>query len=124
MAANQGVADKPILITPRTLVGIIGAVIVATIASYMWIFATFVTATTFEAHASDFSEHIEAQTIWQLETRLEDISDQRMKLQMVGITPQNRDFDRDLQKREDKLTKQISCLQQNGKHCLRKSEPS
>lgn len=122
--AERGVARTPILITPETLVKIIGGVAVATVLSYIWAFTTFATVATFEAHASDFQDHVEATTIWQLETRLEDISDQRTKLKIAGINSANRDYDNDLKKRESKLRKSIDCLQSDGKHCLRKSQTS
>ena len=125
--AERGTAEVPILITPKTLVTIIGAVSVATIASYMWIFATFVTATAFDAHANDFQTHIEATTVWQLETRLEDITDQRWMLQQRmlqpgGSTADNRRRDHDLEKRESKIFNQITCIKQEGNHCLAQPE--
>jgi len=112
--------------------------ILGTVAAYAWIFTTFVTHADLGNHtqktdhvvdarvtqlASDFHSHVEATTIWQLETRLEDISDKRWSLKERmeapdGNTRDNRDKDRELQKRESKLNKEISCLQQSGKHCL------
>jgi len=94
----------------------------AAIGADIWIFSTFATLASVDAHASDFRYHVEATTIWQLETRLEDVSDRRSTLISDGITPKNSDYANDLEKREKKLTKQISCLQSNGKHCLSKTD--
>jgi len=112
------------------------------ITTYGIILATFVTHGDLENHtkatdhvlsariellADNFQYHVAATTVWQLETRLEDISDKRWSLktrmeETNGNTRDNRDRDRDLEKRETKLQQQISCLQQAGKHCLNNSE--
>lgn len=122
-ANEKETIEKIIKITPRTLALIIGTIMTFAISGYIWLFATFVTTATFSAHAHEFAEHIEAQTIWALQTRMEDVSDQRWLLQQKmdepnGNTMERRTRDRELMRRELKLKDQISCLKTGGNHCL------
>lgn len=138
MAQAKGIADKPILITPRTILAMIAGTIAGTAIGVVWVFATFVTQDDLVTHtnflktevvtlAGDFQQHVEATTIWQLETRLEDNTDKRRALKQRmgepgGNTVDNRIYDADLENRETKLSKSITCLQNSGSHCLNSAD--
>jgi len=122
--AEKGVADNPILITPRTLAGIITAVAMATIGAYIWIFSTFVTIASFDAHANDFQQYIEGQNVRMLQLALTDAKDKLWELEVRMDEPggdnlTNQKRKHELQQRIDDKESTIHCLQNNGEHCLK-----
>lgn len=123
MAAAKGLADKPVLITPRTLLSIFGAVVFSTIAVYAWIFSTFVTVATFNAHAADFHNYVVGQDVRILKVQVTDANDKLWELERRikepgGNTQSNLDRKRDLKKRVVAKEKIITCIQTEGIHCL------
>ena len=134
----KGIVDKPFLITLRTIIIMVFGAITGTAIGVVWVFATFVTQDDLVTHTSsiktevgtlagDFQQHVEATTIWQLETRLEDNTDKRRALKRRmgepgGNTVDNRIYDTDLENRETKLSKSITCLQNSGSHCLNSAD--
>lgn len=137
MAAKQGVVDHPIPIKLRTIytmiAGSVTTIVLSVIGSLFWAQGTFTAQTDFLVHektaelrlnalAETVNDRFAGVTLWQMETRLEDITDTRRTLKIEGITTANRDYDHDLEKRQTKLTKQITCMQSGGKFCLNRAE--
>lgn len=123
MAQAKGIADKPILITPRTGLYIVGATVAATILSYIWVFSTFVTVATFNAHANDFNTYAVGQDVKSLKLSVRATNAELWELEGRMSTPggdsqRNRDRKHTLtqQKEEDKAA--IECLQSKRQHCL------
>lgn len=123
MAAAKGLADKPILITPRTLFYMFGAIIIGTITGYAWLFSTFATVATLNAHAADFQDYVVSQDVRALKIQVMDTNDKLWELEQRitapgGATLSNKERRRDLNTRVKTAEKKISCIQSNGKHCL------
>lgn len=121
--AEQGVADNPILITPRTLVSIIGVITVTAVVSYIWIFSTFVTVVTFDAHAMDFERYVIGQDVRVLQASVIDAKDKLWELEQKmqqpgGDTRPNRERKHDLEERIELDSKTIKCLQDGKDHCF------
>ena len=123
MAQAKGIADKPILITPKTVLYMIGATAFATVVGYIWVFSTFVTVATFNAHASDFDKYATGQDVKSLKLSVRATNAELWALEgrmsvPGGDSQRNQDRKHALtqQKEEDKAA--IECLQSKRQHCL------
>jgi len=121
------IADKTFTTTPRTML----MFSVAIISAYAWTLSNFVTVESFEHEieqvAGNLKSHIDEQTIWKLETKLEDIGDKRWLVQQRlsqpgGDTSENRKQVKDLNSREKKAERSLQCVRTGGNHCISRTD--
>jgi len=113
------IADRAITTTPRTLL-MVGA---SLIAAYAWALGNFATVDSVELVAVNLQDHMDEQTIWRLETKLEDIGDKRWLVHQAiarpgGDTQANRQQAMELEGREKKVERSLGCIRTGGKHCI------
>ena len=136
---NEDFADKPL--TFNNLKAMI-ALTVSVIIGYGWTLSNFVTTDELTRHAErtdgsaireiekvagNLKNHIDEQTIWKLETKLEDIGDKRWLVQQRisqpgGDTLENRKQVKDLEGREKKAERSLQCVRNGGNHCISRTD--
>ena len=121
--SSEDIADKVITTTPRTLMLLAGLLL----ASYAGMFTTFATVQQVDVVAVNLTDHIDEQTIWKLETKLEDIGDKRWLVeqrmsQPGGDTQENRKQILDLEGREKKAVRSLNCVRNGGDHCISRTD--
>ena len=97
------------------------------LASYVAMFTTFATVQQVDVVALNLTDHIDEQTIWKLETKLENIGDKRWLVQQRisqpgGDTVENRKQVKDLNSREKKAERSLQCVRTGGSHCISRTD--
>jgi len=123
MAQKQGIADNPILITPKTVAYMIAATTTASILSYMWIFSTFVTVATFDVHAKNFNSYAVGQDVKALKLSVRATNSELWVLEGKLTEPsgnnlRNRERIQFLRQQKENDKTAIECLQLGHQHCL------